>query len=70
MAGNIPLVGFHDWLCIFLSGNIAVVKTSSKDEILFKNLVEKLGSWDGEINQLVYFQALLKDCDALYSYRK
>src|SRR4051812_10941789 len=21
MAGNIPLVGFHDWLCIFLSGH-------------------------------------------------
>src|ERR1700712_944999 len=26
MAGNIPLVGFHDWLCIFLSGHNAVVK--------------------------------------------
>ena len=64
MAGNIPLVGFHDWLCIFLSGNIAIVKPSSKDEILFKNLVEKLDSWDGEINQLVFFQALLKDCNA------
>src|SRR5579875_3234294 len=24
MAGNIPLVGFHDLLCVFLSGNIAV----------------------------------------------
>src|ERR1043165_8064845 len=29
-AGNIPLVGFHDWLCIFLSGHNAVVKPSSK----------------------------------------
>ena len=64
MAGNIPLVGFHDWLCIFLTGNIAVVKPSSKDEILFKNLIEKLASWDEEINNLVSFQVLLKDCDA------
>jgi hypothetical protein len=64
LAGNIPLVGFHDWLCIFLSGNIAIVKPSSRDEILFKNLIEKLAEWDQEINRLVLFQALLKDCDA------
>src|SRR5438874_10895915 len=30
MAGNIPLVGFHDLLCIFLSGHIAMVKASTK----------------------------------------
>ena len=64
MAGNIPLVGFHDWLCIFLSGNIAIVKPSSRDEILFNNLIEKLAGWDEEINILVLFQALLKDCNA------
>jgi hypothetical protein len=34
MAGNIPLVGFHDWLCIFLSGHNAVIKPSSKDTVL------------------------------------
>src|SRR5215207_6899327 len=34
MAGNIPLVGFHDLLCVFLSGNHARIKPSSKDEIL------------------------------------
>src|SRR5881628_2309081 len=32
MAGNIPLVGFHDFLCVFLSGHLAWVKPSSKDE--------------------------------------
>src|SRR4030095_12414602 len=30
MAGNIPLVGFHDLLCVFLTGHNALIKTSSK----------------------------------------
>src|SRR5580765_5590819 len=34
MAGNIPLVGFHDFLCVFLSGHKALVKISSKDNVL------------------------------------
>ena len=37
MAGNIPLVGFHDLLCEFLSGHIAVIKPSSKDEDLIRH---------------------------------
>ncbi len=39
MAGNIPMVGFHDLLCIFISGHRQRVKLSSKDEILIKHLV-------------------------------
>lgn len=31
MAGNIPLVGFHDFLCVLITGNKALIKTSSKD---------------------------------------
>ena len=42
MAGNIPLVGFHDFLCVFLSGHNALIKASSKDEVLIKHLVMKL----------------------------
>jgi hypothetical protein len=38
MAGNIPLVGFHDLLCVLMSGNIAVIKPSSKDRYLIKTL--------------------------------
>lgn len=36
MAGNIPLVGFHDFLCVLISGNILAGKTSSKDSELIK----------------------------------
>ncbi|MDP6908039.1 MAG: acyl-CoA reductase, partial [Flavobacteriales bacterium] len=42
MAGNLPLVGFHDLMCVLLSGNSAVVKTSSQDRILPKKLVETI----------------------------
>jgi hypothetical protein len=31
MAGNIPLVGFHDFLSVLITGNNIVAKTSSKD---------------------------------------
>jgi len=42
MAGNIPLVGFHDLLCVLISGNIGVIKLSSQDEFLPKKLVETI----------------------------
>lgn len=42
MAGNIPLVGMHDLLCVLLSGNIAVIKPSSKDNFLIKTVCEML----------------------------
>ncbi len=45
MAGNIPLVGFHDWLCVFVSGNRALVKLSDKDKCLLPYLVKKMAEW-------------------------
>ena len=45
MAGNIPLVGFHDWLCVFVAGHRAKVKLSEKDKYLLPHLVKKLGEW-------------------------
>ncbi|MBT4478044.1 MAG: hypothetical protein HOC66_01415, partial [Flavobacteriales bacterium] len=41
MAGNIPLVGFHDFLSVIVSGNKAVVKLSSNDNILFQSCRRK-----------------------------
>lgn len=49
MAGNIPLVGFHDLLCVLISGNNAVVKLSSQDEILPKKLLETLAEISPEM---------------------
>ncbi len=63
MAGNIPLVGFHDFLCVFISGHKAIIKPSSKDQVLIKHLIEKLTQWDAEIKNLVEFSEMLKGCD-------
>ncbi len=41
MAGNIPLVGFHDLLCVLLSGHSVLVKQSSND----KQLLPFLGKY-------------------------
>jgi hypothetical protein len=48
MAGNIPLVGFHDWLCVFAAGYRAKVKLSDKDKRLLPLLVKKMGEWRHE----------------------
>ncbi|MBX2896185.1 MAG: acyl-CoA reductase [Cyclobacteriaceae bacterium] len=43
MAGNIPLVGFHDLLCVLISGHKALIKLSSQDalmEVLINWLIE------------------------------
>lgn len=64
MAGNIPLVGFHDFLCVFISGHKQVCKLSSKDDILLKHLVEKMIEWNPSVANHVRFDTMLKDCDA------
>jgi hypothetical protein len=64
MAGNIPLVGFHDFLCVFVSGHISVIKPSSKDSILIKHLIGKLYEWDIRIQNWISFAEQLKGLDA------
>jgi hypothetical protein len=64
MAGNIPLVGFHDFLSVFISGHKATIKLSSKDRVLIKHLIEKMGEWDAKISNFVEFSEMLKGCDA------
>jgi hypothetical protein len=64
MAGNIPLVGFHDFLCVFISGHKAIIKPSSKDEVLIKFAVQKLIEWNGEAKNYMSIAENLKNCDA------
>ncbi len=64
MAGNIPLVGFHDFLCVFASGHKAVIKPSSKDDVLIKHLFQKLFEWNTEVKDDITFAENLKGCDA------
>jgi hypothetical protein len=64
MAGNIPLVGFHDFLCVFISGNILFIKASSKDDVLIKHIVAKMCEWNSELIEKITFAETLKGCDA------
>jgi hypothetical protein len=64
MAGNIPLVGFHDLLCVFISGHRAMVKLSSKDSILITHLVAKLVEWASELADHIVFAEKISGCDA------
>jgi hypothetical protein len=64
MAGNIPLVGFHDFLCAFVSGHRQTIKTSSKDNVLIGHLVQKMQAWNKAVEREVFFEELLKGCDA------
>jgi hypothetical protein len=64
MAGNIPLVGFHDLITLFLSGHIAMVKPSSKDTVLIRHLVQKLYEWSPDTENRIVLRDMLKNCDA------
>ena len=53
MAGNIPMVGFHDLLSTLIAGHIAVIKLSSKDKVLMEYIVQTLQNiqplWNDQI---------------------
>lgn len=63
-AGNIPLVGFHDWMSGFLSGHDIRIKLSSKDNVLLPHILRKLQEWYPEAAAYTTVQEALKDCDA------
>lgn len=46
MAGNIPMVGFHDFLCVVIAGHHAVIKMSSDDNRLLPIFLKKLVEFD------------------------
>ncbi|MEO6490899.1 MAG: acyl-CoA reductase [Ferruginibacter sp.] len=64
MAGNIPMVGFHDLLSVFITGHRQTIKLSSKDEVLLKFLVKKMSAWNIDIQNVITFGELLKGCYA------
>lgn len=66
MAGNIPAVGFHDMLCVLLSGNNILIKLSSDDTLLIPFLVKKLAEFDSTIElQVRYSEGKLERFDAV-----
>lgn len=57
MAGNIPLVGFHDFLCVLLSGNKAICKLSSDDKTLLPTLAEQLIQYAPTLQERIVFSS-------------
>lgn len=64
MAGNIPLVGFHDLLATFIAGHRQRIKPSAKDEVLIQHLVEKMQQWAPRAAEMITITENLKNCDA------
>jgi len=55
MAGNIPLVGFHDFLCVLLSGNSFLGKLSSDDHLLLPAVAKILCEIEPGFNSFIDF---------------
>ncbi len=65
MAGNIPMVGFHDLLCVYLSGHIFEGKLSSDDRVLIPHLIQILHTFDPQSKHEIHFnEQFLKNMDA------
>ncbi|WP_339755465.1 acyl-CoA reductase [Algoriphagus aquimarinus] len=64
MAGNIPAVGFHDMMCVLLSGHQVVIKLSSSDEVVMKWLIKKLIEIDPRMESQIRVAEMLKGMDA------
>lgn len=65
-AGNIPLVGFHDFLCVMVSGHHFIGKLSSRDDHLLKALAGILVQILPELSTRIRFtDNLLKDYEAV-----
>lgn len=66
MAGNIPLVGFHDFLCVLISGHSVVAKLSSDDSTLLPKLGEFLVQFVPELKErIVFSKGRIGDVDAV-----
>lgn len=65
IAGNIPLVGFHDFLMAYLAGHSMQLKLSHKDSILMEAIVEKLRTFDASNSETIKIVDRVKDMDAI-----
>lgn len=66
LAGNIPLVGFHDFLSVLITGNKALIKTSSNDQHLLPFLAKYLIAVDENLkDRITFVEGKLENFDAV-----
>jgi hypothetical protein len=65
LAGNIPAVGFHDIISVFLAGFKSLIKLSSKDNVIIPALIDKLIEIDESAQPYFEIVERMKDFDAI-----
>ncbi|HUR31259.1 MAG TPA: acyl-CoA reductase [Saprospiraceae bacterium] len=65
MAGNVPLVGFHDLVCVLASGHHALIKLSEKDAVLSKFITDEWFKIEPSIASRITYTEKLEDFDAV-----
>lgn len=65
LAGNIPLVGFHDFLCVLIAGHRANIKLSRQDPFLLPYLVNILMEIAPDFKASIKFSDRLTDIEAI-----
>lgn len=61
MAGNIPLVGFFDLLCVVVAGHRCLIKLSGKDTVLMQYIIENMKCIEPEIPVAIYTEGMSFD---------
>lgn len=64
-AGNIPLVGFHDLLCVLITGNTCQLKLSEKDDVLFPAILDLLCAIEPAFRERILLKHKLENFDAI-----
>jgi hypothetical protein len=65
MAGNIPMVGIHDMICVLISGHKIIAKLSSQDDVLIPFIANELIKIEPEFKDTIQFVDKLKGMDAV-----
>lgn len=65
MAGNIPAVGFHDLICVLLSGHRAVVKPSSEDNYVIQLFISWLEELAPDLSDFITLVERVNKLDAV-----
>ena len=66
LAGNIPLVGFHDFLSVLISGHKVLVKTSSNDQHLLPFIAKYIIAIEPQLADYITFvEGKLENFDAV-----
>ncbi|MBS1505502.1 MAG: acyl-CoA reductase [Bacteroidetes bacterium] len=65
MAGNIPLVGFHDLLCVLMAGHKLIAKVSSQDSVLMHFIKDSLIEINSDFADYIFFEERLNGVEAM-----